>query len=511
MRMRSGWMDGVMEWWSDGVLKRHASTPWLHDSTTPSPRVALISEQYAPDMSSTAQLFEELLHELAARGIETTACAMTPGYIKNVARAPLKEMRKGVRVWRMPRLPFARTNRIGEALNWVWATACLSWMALWIPRSTPLIVGTNPPMAHIVGALMKILKGQRFIALFYDLHPELSCAVGVLRKGSWVDRVWRRVNSWALRHADLALSLGPYMTQSIKARCATVPTLIMHNWCDAKTVRCLKKEESRFAREHDLLDKFVVLFSGNMGWRQRLEILLDVAAEVQDTPIRFVFIGEGAKKAKLHETAQQRGLKNVLFFPYQPRELMEHSLAAADLSVVSQEREVIGFGVPSKIYTYMASGRALLGLAGEPCEVIDMINEHQCGWTFDEDHDRDAIVAKLRELLRNREACSEAGRRARREFEEHYSLEVIAQQYADVIRQHCAMEPAPHWFARLFSRKPSSQAERELAELKQEYLKRKITAPPKHANGVHENSPLEGGQGGVTRHRKQSEMQVEKD
>ncbi len=455
-------------------------------------RVALISEQYAPDLSSTAQLFEELLHELAARGIDTAVCAMTPGYIKNVANAPWRERRKGVRVWRMPRLPFARTNRIGEALNWVWATFCLSWMALWISRSVPLIVGTNPPMAHLVGALMKLLKGQRFIALFYDLHPELSCAVGVLREGSLIDRVWRRINAWALSYADLALCLGPYMEQSVKARCATVPTTIVHNWCDARTVRCLPKSESGFAREHDLVDKFVVLFSGNMGWRQRLEILLEVAAEVQDTPIRFVFIGEGAKKTKLQETAQQRGLHNVLFFPYQPRELMEHALAVADLSVVSQEREVIGFGVPSKIYTYMASGRPMLGLAGKPCEVLDMINEYQCGWTFDEDHDQDAIVAKLRELLLQREQCANAGRRARQHFEEHFSLEVIAQQYADVIREHWVMGPAPSVFARLFSRKASSRAEKELAKLKQEYLKRKMVAPPQPMKSSYENSPLVG-------------------
>lgn len=481
MRIPNGWITGVMEWWRREVLNQLSTTPMLHDSNTPSLGVTLISEQYAPDMSSTAQLFEELLHELSTRGIATSVCAMTPGYVKNVAKAPLREMRKGVCVWRMPRLPFARTNRIGEALNWVWATACLSWMALWIPRSVPLIVGTNPPLAHIVGALMKILKGQRFIALFYDLHPELSCAVGLLRKGSLVDRVWRRINSWALRHADLALSLGPYMTNSIRQRCATTPTIIMHNWCDAKTVRCLPKEESRFAREHGLLDKFVVLFSGNMGWRQRLEILLDAAAEVQDAPIRFVFIGEGAKKAKLQEAAQQRGLQNVLFFPYQPRELMEHSLAAADLAVVSQEREVIGFGVPSKIYTYMASGRALLGLAGQPCEVIDMINEYQCGWTFDEDHDKDALVAKLRELLQQREQCARAGRRARQEFERHFSLQVIAQQYAAVIRQHCALGPAPGLLARLFSHRASSRTEIDLTRVEQEILTRKMTAPPKTA------------------------------
>lgn len=459
--------------------------------------LALLSEQYAPDLGSTAQLFGELARELTRNDVAVQVCTLQPGYVKDAPRAAGHERNGNLEVTRLPRLPFARTNRKGEALNWIWATLGLALLALRLPRRVPLLIGTNPPMLHVVGALMKILKGQRFIALFYDLHPELSCAVGVLRQGSLIDRTWRRLNSWALRHADLALSLGPYMTQSIKARCEKTPVLVMHNWCDAKTVRSMPKAESRFAAEHDLLDKFVVLFSGNMGWRQRLEILLDVAAEVQDTPIRFVFIGEGAKKAKLQETAQQRGLQNVLFFPYQPRELMEHSLAAADLSVVSQEREVIGYGVPSKIYTYMASGRPMLGLAGKPCEVIDMINEYQCGWTFDEDHDCAAIAAKLRELVHDREQCAQAGRRARLEFEKHFSLEVIAQQYANVVRAHEAMGPAPSLFGRLFSRKASSCAELELATIKQEYLKRKMVAPPKQLEHAPHKFPLETGVAGA--------------
>ncbi len=458
-------------------------------------QIAFLSEQYIPDLGSSAQLFGELAHELARNGIAVHVRTLQPGYVQNAPRAAWHERTNNVEVRRLPRLPFARTNRKGEALNWIWATVGLTLHALRLPRRMPLLIGTNPPMLHVVGALMKVLKGQRFIALFYDLHPELSCAVGVLRKGSLIDRVWRRLNTWILQHADVALSLGPYMEQTIKTRNAQAQTMIIHNWCDAKTVRCMPKTESRFATEHGLQDKFVVLFSGNMGWRQRLEILLEVAEKVQETSIRFVFIGEGAKKAKLQETAQQRGLQNVLFFPYQPRELMEHSLAAADISVVSQEREVIGFGVPSKIYTYMASGRPMLGLAGQSCEVIDMINEYQCGWTFDEDHDAEAIAAKLRGLLQAREQCAAAGQRARRAFEEHFSLEVIAQQYAEVIREYSAMAPAPSWFERVFMGKRDMHARIDLAHVKRELLKREVTSP----QFAQAYSPLEGGQGGVVR------------
>jgi glycosyltransferase involved in cell wall biosynthesis len=172
-----------------------------------------------------------------------------------------------------------------------------------------------------------------------------------------------------------------------------------------------------------------------------------------------VFIGEGAKKSKLIEAARARHLHNVLFFPYQPRELMEHSLAAADVAVVSQEREVIGSGVPSKIYTYMASGRPLIGLASEPCELTDLISEANCGWNFDEDLDAEAMSEKLRALLQNRAEAVRAGERARRYFERHFTLQISAAKYEKLIKELNRLGPAPHLFGRWFAPRRSSKAE----------------------------------------------------
>jgi glycosyltransferase involved in cell wall biosynthesis len=421
--------------------------------------VTLVSEQYAPDKSSTAQLFPELLGELKKQGARLSVRTLTPGYVEDAPAAPLWENSNGIRIVRAPRLPFARTNRKGEALNWLWGVVSMSALALFVPRRRPLLISTNPPMAHVIGALMKILKGQRYLALFYDLHPELSCAVGMLRPGSLVDRLWRRVNTWALRHADYAICLGTYMEKTVKARWPQARTVIIPNWCDPSVVHVLPKNKSSFAQQHGLADKFVVLFSGNIGWRQRLEILLDVAERMLDVPIRFVFIGEGAKKSKLMEAARARHLHNVLFFPYQPRELMEHSLAAADVAVVSQEKELIGSGVPSKIYTYMASGRPMIGLASQPCELTDLISEVDCGWNFDEDHDAEAMAKKLRELLQNRDEAAQAGERARRYFERHFTLQISAAKYAKLIKELNRLGPASHLFARMFSLRRASNAE----------------------------------------------------
>lgn len=447
-----------------------------HDSAW---SLALVSEQYAPDKSSTAQLFPELLYELQKQGARLSVCTLTPGYVKDAPAAPLWENANGIRIVRAPRLPFARTNRKGEALNWIWGVVSMSALALFVPRRTPLLISTNPPMAHVIGALMKILKGQRYLALFYDLHPELSCAVGMLRPGSLIDRLWRRVNTWALRHADYAICLGTYMEKTVKARWAGARTVIIPNWCDPNVVHVLPKAQSQFAQQHRLVDKFVVLFSGNIGWRQRLEILLDAAERLLDTPVRFVFIGEGAKKAKLMDAARARQLLNVLFFPYQPRELMEHSLAAADVAVVSQEKELIGSGVPSKIYTYMASGRPMIGLASQPCELTDLISEAGCGWNFDEDHDAEAMTKKLCELMQNRDEAAKAGERARRYFERHFTLQVSAAKYEKLIKELNSLGPAPPLFARWFlPRRSSNTDERRVTQLAQTPQRQNKNAAP---------------------------------
>ncbi len=138
---------------------------------------------------------------------------------------------------------------------------------------------------------------------------------------------------------------------------------------------------------------------------------------------------------------------------------MEQSLAAADVAVVSQEREVIGYSVPSKIYTYMASGRPMIGLASQPCELTDLIGEADCGWNFDEDCGAAAMAEKLRELIRNSSEVIKAGARARRYFERHFTLQLSAAKYAQLIKALNQLGPAPHLFARLFSPWRSNKAD----------------------------------------------------
>jgi len=172
---------------------------------------------------------------------------------------------------------------------------------------------------------------------------------------------------------------------------------VIHNWADAAAIRPGAKDNA-FAREHGLVDKFVVMHSGNVGLSQDVDGLLDVAARLQDLPdLVIAIVGEGSRKRFLQEEAERRQLKNVRFFPYTPKARLTESFATADLFIVSLKRGLAGYIVPSKLYGILAAGRPFIAAVEADCEVSQIAREHDCGVVVDPG-DRDAMAAAIRRL-----------------------------------------------------------------------------------------------------------------
>jgi glycosyltransferase involved in cell wall biosynthesis len=98
-----------------------------------------------------------------------------------------------------------------------------------------------------------------------------------------------------------------------------------------------------------------------------------------ETDTRFVIVGEGVKKHALQQVAQKKGLGNVVFLPYQPREAFAEMLAAADLSLVTLNRSSSLSSLPSKAFNIMASARPILAVAPPDSEIAQLVRENGCG------------------------------------------------------------------------------------------------------------------------------------
>jgi glycosyltransferase involved in cell wall biosynthesis len=348
-------------------------------------QLTVLTQFFPPDYAATGQLVEELTRSFCRNNIGVHVFTGQPGYAFDSQVAPKQEIVHGVRVYR------SRTSRLwprrirGRAIGGV--LYCIrSFFKLLHPhyRKALLLVTTEPPYLPVVAYLMHWLFNQPYVCLLYDLYPDVAVTLGVVPESSMIVKFWRWLNRLTWRHAKAIVVLSPTMKQRIVDICpeASGKIEVIHNWADPNLIRPIPKTENWFAHQHGLDQVFTVLYSGNMGRCHDMDTIMAAAIELRHEPVRFVFIGDGAKRRPCVELAQQQQLTNCLFLPYQPKQNLPFSLTACDLSLVSIDRDVEGLVAPSKFYGCLAAGRPIAAICEPHSYLRGMLADGQCGKGF---------------------------------------------------------------------------------------------------------------------------------
>jgi colanic acid biosynthesis glycosyl transferase WcaI len=194
-------------------------------------------------------------------------------------------------------------------------------------------------------------------------------------------------------------------------------------------IRPLTNKNNSFRATHNLDGKFVVLYSGNIALTQGLETVVKAAAQLKEfTDIAFVIVGEAKGLQRLQQECQKVGADNVLLLPFQPRQELPTMLAAADVGLVVQKKNVISFNMPSKIQVLLASGRALIGSVPANGTAAKAI-KHSGGGVIVPPEDPQALATAILDLYRNPEKVENLGYKSRKYAMEHYSFEQALNQY----------------------------------------------------------------------------------
>lgn len=282
-----------------------------------------------------------------------------------------------------------------------------------------------PPFLGLVGYLLKKIRGQKYVILVFDIHPDLLMKVGGLRN-SWIIKCWRRMNSMVLSHADAVITIGEYMAQNLAGQFDVKKTTlgkvaVIPIWADTDWLKPIAKEQNSFIAEHHLEGKFIVMYSGNIGATHDIETLLEAIRRMKDRPkLQFVIIGDGAKKQFVVDSKAKYGLDNLLVLAYVAQERLPFSLSAADIAVISMESGTEGYLVPSRIYSSLAVGNAVIAACGQNCEMTDIVESNQCG-TVVRSKDADALIAAIDAYYQNRTLLDQAKSNSRRAAVEKYS------------------------------------------------------------------------------------------
>jgi colanic acid biosynthesis glycosyl transferase WcaI len=183
-----------------------------------------------------------------------------------------------------------------------------------------------------------------------------------------------------LRGADRIISIGETMSTRLVAKGAPPErVVVIPNWVDTEEITP-QPRDNPWAREHGLVDHFVVMHSGNVGHAQGIETLVRAAALLRDLDrLEVVVIGFGPRHAAVMELAASVGAPNVRFLPYQPRERLPELLASADVHYLGLAEGLAGYVVPSRLNGILAAGRPVLVAADANSESAQVVAEARCG------------------------------------------------------------------------------------------------------------------------------------
>ncbi len=397
-------------------------------------KLLLINRCFWPDAEATGQLLGELTEDLSS-GSDVTVVA-GPSYVgtnqrKGLWRTEARGRVAIVRTWGT-RLP--KSNLLGRVLNLGTYYVLAAAAALKLGRPDIIVAETDPPLLGLLGALLKLRWGSRFVYYCQDLYPDIAEATGGVRNRGLLWML-ERANRIAYAKADAIVVLGEDMRRRIVGKgVAAEKIVIIPNWIDCEKVvsSSSNPSRSRFG------DRFVVMYAGNLGLSQQLESVLAAARRLSaDERILFVLVGDGARRQWLLSEARSMGLRNFEILPQQPRETIGELLTAADLHLVPLLAGAAGCIVPSKVYGILAAGRPYVAMMEECADVARMASEHRVGFVTPPG-DVDTLVETIRSAMKDPGRLKEMGRRARRLAEQEFDRGVVTRKFARMLDEVAA-------------------------------------------------------------------------
>ncbi|MHC9543696.1 MAG: glycosyltransferase family 4 protein [Vulcanimicrobiota bacterium] len=399
----------------------------------------IICEYFHPDLSPTSTLITELAEDLVKNEISTDVFCAFPSYIILSDRdrhVSMQENYQGIGIRRFKYPNFNKNKVIGRLLNYFSFTFFVFINFFSLRSYTSILLLSNPPLLPYFGYLSKIVFKNRFIFLIHDTYPDNAIAIGAVKKSSVMVKMMNHINRCVFKHADSIVVLGKEMKKHLvetKAWVREERITVIPNWADRNKIKPRDKKNP-FSERENLSTKFVVTYTGNIGVLQDLEIIVECANMLKNnSDIVFLFVGEGAKKEKIIGMVNQYGLTNVKFYGFKKGEEYLDVLASSDCLILTLEKCIEGLAVPSKFYTYLASGRSIIAIISQSTDIGELVENEPIGFRIDHG-DLDSLSERIMFLYNNPSTCNEMAVNARKIFEESFEREKATQQYVSLIR-----------------------------------------------------------------------------
>lgn len=306
-----------------------------------------------------------------------------------------------------------------------------------------VIVGAStPPTQGILCTLTKkklskkLKKTVPFIFSLQDVFPDSLVYTGLTKKGSLIYKIGDKIAMYTYKNADRIVVISEdFRRMLIQKGIPEGKIEVIYNWIDTDAVKFIPRDENRLFDEYGIdRNKFYIAYSGNIGLTQNMDMLLEIAEELNDKEnIGFILVGDGAYRSQVEQTVTEKKLTNVHLLPFQPYERISEVFSLGDVGLLISKKGVANNSVPSKTWSYMAAERPVLASFDEDSELCRIITRSKCGCCADAG-DKKRLKELILELANGRDELSLFGDNGRRFVIDNISKQSCTEKYAELIK-----------------------------------------------------------------------------
>ncbi len=400
-------------------------------------RILLITPYFPPECAAGPNLNYELARELDRRGHCVTVATGFPRY--NLTEVPpnyrrklfMRENMDGVTVVRTwyPRTP--RGNSIARGVDIILMAMALTVSAIHAGRQDVATVYLPPITTGLTAIVASWWHGYPLAYNIHDLFPQNAVDIGMLRNRTLI-RIFTAMASVVYRTAAFVTVISPANRASVIAAGARPDrTVVIRDWVDTEMV-VPGERKNAFSARHGLDDKFVVSFSGVMGFTQDLDTVLGAARLLASRrKIHFLLVGDGVKKRRLEAEAAGLGLENVTFLGMIPHAEVAAVFQSSDACLATLLPSVKTSPVPSKIVWSMAAARPVITCLDLQGDAPKLVREADCGLSVPPG-DPQALADAIVHLAEHAEECRRMGENGRAFVAQNLSLKAAAAKLCEL-------------------------------------------------------------------------------
>ncbi len=395
-------------------------------------QVLLLTQYFPPETGSAAAKMAEMAQYLKERGHHVSVVSQVhcypagvvyPGYEGAWFRRELLDGVRTTRTWSYaspergkfkPRL-LNYASFMGTALAGILSGS----------RPDIILVYSPPLFLGVTAAVAGKIRGCPFVFWVNDLWPRAAIHLGFMQDNAFY-RLACAMERFIYRRAARIFVYSQRMLEEVVVDGASRVKMECHPlWIDTEIFHPDPAGAAQVRRQYGWEEKFVVLYGGNIGLAQGLDVMIESARRLTQIPaIHFVLVGSGVEKEKLADMAASYGLSNVEFIGHQPKEKVCAFFSAADVLFAHLKEAPHRVGtVPEKVLAYMACGRPVL-LAAQEGAVADLVRKHRCGVAVPPDNP-EALAQAILSLYRAPEPLRAMGSQGRQAAVAHFAGSIV--------------------------------------------------------------------------------------